>query len=72
VYKTIFDPYAGRLSLFRVYSGSMGVEGVLNTTRNATERVGKVSYRHGGAELDATTIVAGDFGAVSKLADTGT
>ncbi len=72
VYKTIFDPYAGRLSLFRVYSGSLGVESVLNTTRNATERIGKVAHRHGGEDIDATTVVAGDFGAVAKLADTAT
>ncbi|MBT3270462.1 elongation factor G [Candidatus Poribacteria bacterium] len=72
VYKTIFDPYAGRLSLFRVYSGSLGVEHVQNTTRAASERVGKVVHRQGGQDVDASVIVAGDFGAVAKLADTAT
>ncbi|MAF09012.1 elongation factor G [Candidatus Poribacteria bacterium] len=72
VYKTIFDPYAGRLSLFRVYSGSLGVENVQNTTRAASERVGKVAHRQGGQDVDASVIVAGDFGAVAKLADTAT
>lgn len=72
VYKTIFDPYAGRLSLFRVSSGTLGVENVQNVTRGASERIGKVAYRHGAHDLDASAIVAGDLGAVAKLTETAT
>ncbi|MEO2004807.1 MAG: elongation factor G, partial [Candidatus Poribacteria bacterium] len=72
VYKTIFDPYAGRLSMFRVFSGSLGVEPVENVTKGESERVGKVVYRHGGTDLDASAVVAGDLGAVAKLTGTAT
>jgi elongation factor G len=72
VFKTIADPYAGRLSLFRVYSGTLGVESVQNTTRSVSERIAKVAHPHGRQQVDAAAVVAGDIGCVVKLANTGT
>jgi len=72
VFKTITDPFAGRTNLFRVYSGTLRIEPVLNTTRNESERITKLAYPHGKQHLEASHIVAGDIGSTVKLSVTGT
>ncbi|MCH8814354.1 MAG: elongation factor G [Chloroflexi bacterium] len=73
VFKTTADPYVGRLTYFRVLSGSFASDShVWNPNRNATERVGAV-YRITGKDQEQVTAVnAGDIGAVAKLAETQT
>lgn len=73
VFKTMADPYSGRLNLFRVYSGTLKADSqVFNATRLAAERIGKLSYMHGKKLTDTSQVVAGDFGSVVKLSLTGT
>ncbi|MCG3192900.1 MAG: elongation factor G [Thermoanaerobaculia bacterium] len=71
VFKTISDPFSGRLSLFRVYSGSIKADGTYwNSTRETAERFGTV-FAPLGKQLNAVPeIPAGDIGCVAKLKDT--
>ncbi len=73
VFKTMTDPYVGRVSYFRVYSGTLkGDTALHNATHNTDERVGHVFTMRGKAQEPVTEIVAGDIGAVAKLTHTGT
>lgn len=73
VFKTIADPYAGRLSLFRVYSGILRADSnVLNTSTGVKERIGQVFYLMGKKQIPAHTIGPGEIGAVAKLKETYT
>ncbi len=71
VFKTLADPYAGRLNLFRVYSGVLkGDSQVVNVTRRAKERVGQVLIPSGKEHQQVDELGAGDIGAVAKLKET--
>ncbi|MFA5846090.1 MAG: elongation factor G [Thermodesulfovibrionales bacterium] len=73
IFKTIADPYAGKLSLFRVYSGTLKADStVLNSTIGAKERIGQVFYLLGKKQIPANTIGAGEIGVVAKLKETNT
>ncbi|MFZ6017787.1 MAG: elongation factor G [Nitrospirota bacterium] len=73
VFKTIADPYAGRLSMFRVYSGILKADSnVLNATRDVKERVGQVFYLVGKKQVPAQAIGPGEIGVVAKLKETYT
>jgi elongation factor G len=73
VWKTLVDPHAGRISLFRVYSGTLKSDtGVHNTSRDTAERVGSLLLLQGKAQTQVPEIQAGDIGAVAKLKDTQT
>jgi len=73
VFKTMTDPYAGRVNFFRVYSGTLSPDShVYNSTREHEERIGNVSLIHGKKYPEAEKIVAGDFGSVIKLNETFT
>ncbi|MDX9745866.1 MAG: elongation factor G [Syntrophales bacterium] len=73
VFKTIADPYAGRLTIFRVYSGTLTSDGnFYNTTRKITERTGNISYVEGKTQKTAERLIPGDIAALSKLKDTFT
>lgn len=73
VFKTIADPYAGRLSLFRVYSGILRADStVLNATSGAKERIGQVFHLLGKKQIPATTLEPGEIGVVAKLKETNT
>ncbi|MGH2746548.1 MAG: elongation factor G [Actinomycetota bacterium] len=73
VFKTMTDPYVGRISFFRVYSGTVRGDGTLfNATQNSDERVGSVFTMVGKNQEVMSEIVAGDIGAVAKLAHTVT
>jgi elongation factor G len=73
VFKTIADPYAGRLTLFRVYSGTLTSDtSVLNSTRKVNERIGNIFYLDGKVQKPAEALVAGDIAAVAKLKETVT
>jgi elongation factor G len=73
IFKTTADPYVGRLSYFRVLSGTFKSDShVWNANRNADERIGTVYHIIGKAQEHASQIAAGDIGAVAKLAETHT
>jgi elongation factor G len=73
VFKTIADPYAGRLSIFRVYSGVLKADStVLNATTGAKERIGQVFYLLGKKQVAAQIAGPGEIGVVAKLKDTYT
>src|SRR5262245_17457069 len=71
VFKTLADPYAGRLNLFRVYSGVLkGDSQVTNVTRRAKERLGPLLVPQGKEHENVEEMGAGDIGAVAKLKET--
>jgi elongation factor G len=71
VFKTLADPYAGRLNLFRVHSGVMrGDSQVNNVTQRAKERIGQILIPRGKEHEQIDELGAGDIGAVAKLKET--
>ena len=71
VFKTLADPYAGRLNLFRVFSGVIkGDSQVTNVTRRAKERIGQILIPGGKEHEQTDELGAGDIGAVAKLKET--
>ena len=73
VFKTIADPFAGRLSLFRVMSGTLkGDTPVQNVGRGVPERLGTVAILQGKQLVTVPELRAGDLGVVAKLKETRT
>jgi elongation factor G len=73
VFKTTADPYVGKLTYLRVYSGVINSDStVWNATRNRAERIGQLYMIRGKSQEPVPRIVAGDIGAVSKLSETNT
>ena len=73
VFKSIADPFAGQLSFFRVYSGTLqGDSQVSNSTRGQIERLGKTTFMNGKDAISTPQVEAGDIGALTKLAATQT
>jgi len=73
VFKTAADPYVGRLTYFRVLSGSFKADSqAWNANREVAERIGPVYVISGKAQQQVAQIGAGDIGAVAKLAETQT
>jgi elongation factor G len=71
VWKTIADPFAGRITMFRVVSGSLKSDStVLNKTKETPERLGHLELLQGKTQTPVPEIKAGDLGAVAKLKDT--
>jgi len=73
VFKTTADPFVGKLSLFRVYRGTIKSNTeVWNSIRRQSERIGQLYLPHGKSQENVTEVVAGDIGAIGKLAATMT
>lgn len=73
VFKTMADPYVGRLTLFKVFSGSLKSDtSVYNVTQNQTEKFGQVYVMKGKKQENVTEVFAGDIAAVAKLQNTTT
>lgn len=73
VFKTLADPYVGKLTYFRVFSGAVKSDSHLyNVTRDKDERVGQVYFLRGKNQEATAEVCAGDIGAVAKLQDTET
>jgi elongation factor G len=73
VFKTIADPYVGRITLFKVLSGTLHVDDhLVNPRSGADERLHGLALMRGKEQLPASEIPAGDLGAVAKLTDTVT
>ncbi len=71
VYKTLADPFAGRISYFKVMSGVLKNDATLpNYNRNSAERLQHIHVMQGKTALDIPELQAGDLGAVAKLKDT--
>ena len=73
VFKTTADPFVGKLSLFRVYRGTFNSNSeVWNSNRNQAERIGQLYLPRGKSQENISEVVAGDIGAIGKLASTVT
>ena len=73
VFKTTADPFVGKLSVFRVYRGSISSNSeVWNSARNQSERIGQLYLPRGKSQENISEITAGDIGAIGKLAATVT
>ena len=73
VWKTVADPFAGRITLFRVISGTLKSDTtVQNVTRDTQERLGHLAVAQGKTQTNVPEIKAGDIGAVAKLKETQT
>ena len=71
VFKTVSDPFAGRISYFKVYSGVVKNDAaVQNFTRSSQEKLAHISVMQGKTAVPVTEVHAGDIGAVAKLKDT--
>lgn len=73
VFKTIIDPFIGRLSLFKVMSGVLSEESsIYNSTKDKKEKVGKLYFLRGKQQIQTDRVISGDIGAASKLQYTST
>ena len=73
VFKTIADPFVGKLSYVKVISGKLAADSApINSRTGQPERLGKIIYIRGKKQEDTAYITAGDIGAVTKLAATET
>ena len=73
VFKTIADPFVGKISLFRVMTGKIkGELTVLNSNKEKSEKLNHLFFMRGKNQIPTQEIVAGDIGAVSKLQYTAT
>jgi elongation factor G len=72
-FKIMTDPYVGKLTYFRVYSGSLAKGStILNSTKNRRERVGRILQMHANHREDKDAIFSGDIVAAVGLKDTST
>ena len=72
-FKIMTDPYVGRLSFFRVYSGTLNAgSSVLNATKGKRERMGRILQMHANHREDIDTVYSGDIAAVVGLKNTTT
>ena len=73
VFKTVVDPFVGKMVYFKVIRGKVVPDmALLNSRTGETERLGKLFYVRGKKQEEAPFIAAGDIGAVAKLVNTGT
>ncbi|HTU01652.1 MAG TPA: elongation factor G [Candidatus Sulfotelmatobacter sp.] len=73
VFKTIADPFAGKVTMFRVYSGTIRSDStILNASKGMKERIGPLLQLRGKQQTPTEALGAGDIGAVVKLKETGT
>jgi elongation factor G len=73
IWKTVADPFVGKISYFRVHSGTFhGDSRVYSLPDGNEERIGPIFVPRGKEQVAVTQLVAGDLGGVTKLASTGT
>jgi elongation factor G len=72
VFKTVVDPYAGKISLFRVFSGKVLGDQIFNGSKGSRERFGQLAQVLGKNLKAVPEVTAGDFGAMTKLKVTAT
>ncbi len=72
-FKVMTDPYVGKLTFFRVYSGTLNSGSyVKNTTKGKRERIGRILQMHANHREEISTVYAGDIAAAVGLKDTAT
>lgn len=68
IFKTIVDPYLGKISLFKVNSGKIQKDDeILVANKNEKEKISNISFFRGGRQITSKEIKAGDIGATTKL-----
>lgn len=73
VFKTLADPYAGKLSIFKIYSGTLTPDmSPLNSGKNTTERIGQIFRLEGKKQKSVGSASAGEIVAVAKFKETST
>ncbi len=73
VFKTVADPFVGKLSYIKMVSGVLKSDSsVINSRTGEAERLGKLVTMKGKTQIDTPAIIAGDIGAITKLAATRT
>jgi len=73
VFKTIADPFVGKISMIRVFSGVLKSDSVVyNTTTEKTEKISQLFVMRGKKQIPVSMLVAGDIGAVAKLQNVNT
>lgn len=73
VFKTVADPFAGKLTLFRIFSGVLKSDStVYNSTKDVKERFGQLFVLQGKKQQPVDQAIAGDIVAIAKLKETGT
>ncbi len=73
VFKTIADPYAGKLTLFRVFSGTVTPDFVFyNPSKDTSEKCGNIFYLEGKNQVPVGSLIPGDIAALAKLKETST
>jgi len=73
VFKTMADPYVGKLTYFRVFAGTIKSDShIYNANKEREERVGQVYFLLGKTQEATASVGAGDIGAVAKLQETST
>ena len=73
VFKTIADPYAGKLTIFRVFSGTLNADStVYNATKKAKEKIGQILQLEGKTQKSAESAITGDIMALAKLKESTT
>ncbi|WP_342388021.1 elongation factor G [Salinicoccus bachuensis] len=72
-FKVMSDPFVGKLTFFRVYSGTLDAGSYIrNTTKDKRERVGRILQMHANSRQEISTVYSGDIAAAIGLKDTGT
>ena len=73
IFKTITDPFVGKISIFKVNAGTLRANStVYNATKGKDERIGGLFYLRGKEQIATDKVTAGDIGAAAKLANTDT
>lgn len=73
VFKTIADPYVGKMNFLRVFSGTLKSDAVVyNSSKEKNEKIGNVLYVRGKNTVQTNSVPTGDLAVVVKLQDTGT
>ncbi len=73
VFKTLADPYVGKISFFKVFSGTFkGDSQVYNPKKETIERTGPLFIMRGKTQVPLSEVAAGDIGALAKLSETAT
>src|SRR5512143_2905614 len=71
VFKTVIDPFAGKLSLVRIFSGTLKSDSIVyNSIKQTKEKIGSLFYIEGKKQVTAQALSAGQIGAVAKLKET--
>ncbi|MEW6276250.1 MAG: elongation factor G [Bacillota bacterium] len=73
VFKTLADPYVGRMNFVRVFSGKLaGDSTILNSTKEKTEKIGQILFVRGKSSTPVNEVNCGDLAVLVKLQETGT